>query len=75
MSGDLVELVGEAPPRPLAAEPGQAVAQRLGDGLGLGLARLAGELGGEAFGLRVPDVEGHDACLHGYTICDTRTGR
>jgi len=43
MQGDLVELVGEAPLGPLAAQPGKAVPESLCDCLCLGLTRELGE--------------------------------
>jgi hypothetical protein len=59
MPGDLIELVGETPPGPLAAHAGKTVPQGLGHSLGF---RLPGELRqglSQLFSLFVADVQGH----------------
>jgi len=60
VEGDLVELVGKAPPRPLAAQTSKPVPERLRDRLGLGLARQFGQGFSELLGFGVPDVQCHE---------------
>jgi hypothetical protein len=59
MKCDLIKLIGEAALVPLAAQAGQAIAERPCDSLSFGFAREFGQCLSELFGLPISDVEGH----------------
>jgi hypothetical protein len=59
VKGDLVQLVSEATPRLLAAEPGKSIAQGASHRLCLGLPCEFRQRLGEPLGLWIPDIESH----------------